>query len=89
MTKYTQAQTNTQIVLSGKIQRGNFLLLQLILNMCHGLYCNLQYETEKGKHTSFAPAFMSRFIYGLAWSSEDVSLLCCDVYNNIINHLPW
>lgn len=38
---HTQAETNTQTVRPGKVCRGNFLLLQLILNMCQGLYCNL------------------------------------------------
>ncbi len=38
---HSHAETNTQTVRPRKVQRGNFLLLQLILNMCRGLYCNL------------------------------------------------
>lgn len=43
MTEYTNtcAETNTQTVGPGKGCRGNFLLLQLILNMCQGFCCNL------------------------------------------------
>lgn len=69
MTEYTntRAETNTQTVSPVKVYRGNFLLLQLILNTCQGFYCNLLYETEKRKYTNFA--FFSRFIYSLAWSS--------------------
>lgn len=42
--------------------RGNFLLLQLILNMCPGFNCNLLYEAEKRKPAILASPF-SAFIY--------------------------
>lgn len=42
--------------------RGNFPLLQLILNTCPGFYCNLLYKTEKRKHATSASPF-SGFIY--------------------------
>lgn len=54
--------------------RGNFLLLQLILNMCLGFYCNLLYETEKRKHTNSASPF-SGFIYSPAVLPEDTCFM--------------
>ena len=38
------------------------LLLQLSLNMCKGLYCNLTYESKKTKYADLVAPFISRFI---------------------------
>lgn len=103
MTEYTNVQRQIRKrSTQERCIRGNFLLLQLILNMCPGFYCNLLYETEKRKHADLASPF-SGFIYSPLVLLQDtcfmtpqrhfsfVTYLLCHYIKEIINrwYLSW